>query len=340
LVEPDQIDLSGVKLPHGGFASRRLSVRNPGPKARRVAVDLEGDGASLQENSCATLAAGGTCSLQVAFGAGELIFPDTKELTGTIRVGDVGVPYSGVLSSEKPQASVEPSRFSIRGLEGEPLSQVVEVTNQGLGALRFGPLRAEQLPAFVNLSNRCTGTLLPRQQCAIAARVLLSQGPGEVRTQLKLEHNAGTLAIPLDATVNARRIDLATSIIPSLAARETRFRGRVRITGRARSSGNAAYEARRAPATLEIVSTSPGAAARVLTRQNVPNLEPGQEVAVDTTVDWLTSHEFPPQFTVRLVWSSNARDASASNDTANLDSTRIDAVFVDQATRGSEDGPD
>jgi hypothetical protein len=81
-------------------------------------------------------------------------------------------------------------------------------------------------------------------------------------------------------------------------------------------------------------------AARVLTRQNVPNLEPGQEVAVDTTVDWLTSHEFPPQFTVRLVWSSNARDASASNDTANLDSTRIDAVFVDQATRGSEDGPD
>jgi hypothetical protein len=155
-----------------------------------------------------------------------------------------------------------------------------------------------------------------------------------------LEHNAGTLAIPFDAAVNARRIDLATSIIPSLAARETRFRGRVRITGRARSSGNAAYEARRAPATLEIVSTSPGAAARVLTRQNVPNLEPGQEVAVDTTVDWLTSHEFPPQFTVRLVWSSNARDASASNDTANLDSTRIDAVFVDQATRGSEDGPD
>ncbi|MCA9588553.1 MAG: hypothetical protein KC657_24720 [Myxococcales bacterium] len=111
----------------------------------------------------------------------------------------------------------------------------------------------------------------------------------------------------------------ATAIDAVIVARTSRFAGTVRITGRVKNVGNAAYVSRPGQQIVQMWEETPGARPRLVAQQAFTNLAVGQEMFVSFARPWSSSDEFQPQYKVVITYDPDIfLDGNTKNDDCNM----------------------
>jgi hypothetical protein len=137
---------------------------------------------------------------------------------------------------------------------------------------------------------------------------------------------------------------LAASV-PDLAAKEikytllrkdSRYKGRVKITGVIQNVGRKQYV--EVPGTAQLVtlyesndgSVSPSLSSFRTFRgeQRIPNLLPGEKMEISYETEWSTSKEFPPVYAVNISYFEANYDCNTSNNRVERRSEPINALFT------------
>lgn len=108
-----------------------------------------------------------------------------------------------------------------------------------------------------------------------------------------------------------RLLDLAAHRIEFQVLRRTsRFAGRVRISGVVRNVGTVTFQSGARQATAYLFEGR-----RVVARQELRRLTPGQEVRLSITRSWSQTNEFPPSYKLLISWDPDIHmDGNPSND--------------------------
>jgi hypothetical protein len=173
--EPGSFDFGLTQTNEGGERTRMI-LRNVGPAPAQVGIETSGGGGafSIGESDCwgATLAAGGTCSLQVYFRPNQ-----TGPYVGEVRANSAGVTFGAELTGSGGQAilaaSTNPLDFGSAavGSRGEP--RVVTIENSGdlPGGFFIAVISGGDSASFQLVEEDCTGIpILPGAKCQAAVR--------------------------------------------------------------------------------------------------------------------------------------------------------------------------
>jgi hypothetical protein len=143
---------------------------------------------------------------------------------------------------------------------------------------------------------------------------------------------------------------LAASI-PDLAAQEikytllrqdSRYRGRVKVTGVIQNVGRRQYVQAAGSAQIltlaesndTSVSPSLSSFRTIRGRQRISNLAPGEKMEISYEMDWITSNEFPPVYEAKISFVETAGrrvanpDCNTSNNRIQRDSEPVNALFT------------
>ncbi|HWH21216.1 MAG TPA: choice-of-anchor D domain-containing protein, partial [Solirubrobacterales bacterium] len=175
LFEPGSFDFGLTQAGEGGERTRMI-LRNVGPAATQVGIETSGgSGAfSIGESDCwgATLAAGGTCSLQVNFRPNE-----TGPYVGEVRANSAGIAFGAELSGRGGRAnliaSTNPLDFGSAavGSHGEPRTVTIENSGDVPGGFFIAVISGGDSASFQLLEEDCTGfPILPAAKCQAAVR--------------------------------------------------------------------------------------------------------------------------------------------------------------------------
>jgi hypothetical protein len=131
----------------------------------------------------------------------------------------------------------------------------------------------------------------------------------------------------------------AVSIDYSMVSRASRFAGRVRIAGKVKNVGGAAYVSGPNQQVAQLYEIVPGGRPRLVASQAFQNLAPNAEVTVSFERDWNASSpaegEFPPSYRLMIVddpdilLDGNPRndDCGRTNNTRDRAGSDINAMF-------------
>jgi hypothetical protein len=173
--EPGSFDFGLTQTSEGGERTRMV-LRNVGPAPTQVGIETSGGGGafSIGESDCwgATLAAGGTCSLQVYFRPGE-----TGPYVGEVRANSAGLTFGAELSGRGGlavlAASTNPLDFGSAavGSRGEPRTVEIENTGDLPGGFFIAVISGGDSASFQLVEEDCTGIpILPGAKCQAAVR--------------------------------------------------------------------------------------------------------------------------------------------------------------------------
>src|ERR1700761_3748867 len=173
--EPGSFDFGLTQTSEGGERTRMI-LRNVGPAPTQVGIETSGGGGafSIGESDCwgATLAAGGTCSLQVYFRPGE-----TGPYVGEVRASSAGLTFGAELTGSGGQAiltaSTNPLDFGSEavGSRGEPSTVAIEKTGDPPGGFFIAVISGGDSASFQLVEEDCTGIpILPGARCQAAVR--------------------------------------------------------------------------------------------------------------------------------------------------------------------------
>jgi hypothetical protein len=173
--EPGSFDFGLTQTNEGGERTRMI-LRNVGPAPAQVGIETSGgSGAfSIGESDCwgATLAAGGTCSLQVNFRPNE-----TGPYVGEVRANSAGITFGAELSGRGGKAnltaSTNPLDFGSAAVGSRGESQTVTIENSGdlPGGFFIAVISGGDAASFQLLEEGCTGSpILPGAKCQAVVR--------------------------------------------------------------------------------------------------------------------------------------------------------------------------
>jgi hypothetical protein len=177
-----------------------LFVTNTGVGPVAVnSASLTGDAAfTIATNSCATLAAGANCQINLQFA------PTTANtVTGSLSIstdlaGGFTVPLSGTGQAASATASPNPVAFA-NTQAGSTRTTSVTVTNNGIGPVTINTPTLTGDASFTVSGNTCT-TLSPGSQCQITLQFAPTT-VGLLSATLSIPTNvAGTFTIPVSGT--------------------------------------------------------------------------------------------------------------------------------------------
>lgn len=131
----------------------------------------------------------------------------------------------------------------------------------------------------------------------------------------------------------------AVSIDYTMVSRASRFAGRVRISGKVKNVGGAAYLSGPNQQIAQLYEIVPGGRPRLVASHAFQNLAPNGEVTVSFERDWNASSpaegEFPPTYRLMIVYDpdilldGNPRndDCGRANNTRDRAGSDINALF-------------
>lgn len=182
--------------PVGQSATLSATLENQGEAAVPLAgLTLPYGGDYAQQNNCGkTLAAGGTCQVQVTFtpkAAGDQV--------GVVQAGKAALRLSGTGVQARLRVGPDELNFGAM-LPGTTVRQVLNVANSGNEDLTGLRMPAPAAP-FVLESTTCTTTLEAYQGCSVTLRVTAAV-LGDLSGSLRLSStNGGAATVPLSGQV-------------------------------------------------------------------------------------------------------------------------------------------
>jgi hypothetical protein len=173
--EPGSFDFGLTQANEGGERTRMI-LRNVGPAATQVGIETSGGGGafSIGESDCwgVTLAAGGTCSLQVNFRPNE-----TGPYVGEVRANSAGITFGAELSGSGGKANLNASTNPLDfgsatvGSRGEPRTVTIENSGDLPGGFFIAVISGGDSASFQLLEESCTGSpILPGAKCQAVVR--------------------------------------------------------------------------------------------------------------------------------------------------------------------------
>ncbi|HEX4731492.1 MAG TPA: choice-of-anchor D domain-containing protein [Solirubrobacterales bacterium] len=173
--EPGSFDFGLAPTNEGGERTR-LVLRNVGPAPTQVGIETSGgSGAfSIGESDCwgATLAVGGTCSVQVYFRPNE-----TGPYAGVVRATSAGISFDAELTGRGGQAvlssSPNPLDFgsAVVGSRSGPRTVTIENSGDLAGGFFIAVISGGDSASFQLIEENCTGTpIAPGGKCQAVVR--------------------------------------------------------------------------------------------------------------------------------------------------------------------------
>lgn len=129
--------------------------------------------------------------------------------------------------------------------------------------------------------------------------------------------------------------DLAADIKCELISKRNNFNGKVKITGTVKNIGKKAWRCSATQAKVLLEEKAPGARPRVLKSKALTVLNINQTITLEYSLDWSTSTEFPPDYTIRIdldpdiLMDENPEndDCNSENNYKELKATEINSLF-------------
>ena len=204
LLLPAELTLSAPSFTFTSAGTQTETVTNSGTGPLTVSnVQVTPSGVTQTNNCPATIAAGKSCTITLSLAAAGAVADQ-----GTLSFATNAQGHGGAVSlpvNVPAQVTVAPQSVSLLAKQGGAASQVVTVTNSGVGMLSVSGVTVT--PALVSQTNTCTAPLAAGATCTVTLTLNTSTTASGIGT-LVIATNAtnvsgGTTSVAVSAIVNA-----------------------------------------------------------------------------------------------------------------------------------------
>ena len=159
----------------------------------------------------------------------------------------------------------------------------------------------------------------------IGSESLVAQIQIPAKIQKSIQPNQLPKGVTVPANLLKKDIDLSAAEIKfSIVSVKDRFNGTVKIEGVVKNVGRGNYTSGANQQTVLLYEEVPGLSPKLVASRNFQNVPVNGTVSVSFTRNWRTADEFPPNYTVMVVYDPDIYiDGNDQNNDANSANNRI-----------------